>query len=102
MMCCGQKMTELVPNTVDASQEKHVPAVTVSGYNVSVKVGNIEHPMSPEHSIAFIYLQTVQGGQRKSFEPGMKPATDFALAGGDRLMTVYAYCNLHGLWKADI
>jgi superoxide reductase len=99
-VCCGDKMTELVANTTDAAKEKHVPVITVSGNEVHVVVGAVAHPMEPEHFIQWIYLETEQGGQRKSLKPGDKPEAVFALAEGDKLIAAYAYCNKHGLWKA--
>lgn len=101
MMCCGQKMTELVPGTVDASLEKHVPVVKVENNKVFVKIGEAEHPMIDEHFIMWVYLQTDRGGQRKCLTPGKKPEVTFALEDEEPL-AVYAYCNLHGLWKTDI
>ncbi len=100
VMCCGQKMTEVVPGTVDAAVEKHVPVVDVNGNVVSVKVGSVEHPMLPEHFIQWIALETSQGSQIKYLKPGEKPEAAFALAEGEAVVGVYAYCNLHGLWKA--
>lgn len=100
VMCCGQKMTELVPGTVDAAVEKHVPVVDVKGNVVSVKVGSVEHPMLPEHSIQWIALETNQGSQIKYLKPGEKPEAAFALSEGESVVAVYEYCNLHGLWKA--
>ena len=104
VMCCGQKMEELVPNTTDAAQEKHVPVVEKtphgSGSSVTVKVGSVEHPMLPEHFIEWIVLETQQGSQIKHLKPGEKPQAVFALAEGDQTVAAYAYCNLHGLWKA--
>lgn len=102
MMCCGEKMAELIPNTVDAAQEKHVPAVTVEGNIVKVQVGSVEHPMAEEHYIQWIYVATEQGGQRKVLKPGAKPVAEFALTDGDKAVAVYEYCNLHGLWMAKI
>ena len=101
MMCCGEKMTELVPGTVDASLEKHVPVVSVDGNIVTVKVGEVEHPMLDEHYIQWVYLQTDRGGQRKCLKPGEKPEVRFALC-DETPVAVFEYCNLHGLWKADI
>ena len=100
IMCCGQAMTEIVPGTVDASLEKHVPVVEGNGPKVSVKVGAAEHPMVEEHFIEWIALQTKTGNQRKSLKPGDAPKADFALCEGDEVVAAYAYCNLHGLWKA--
>jgi len=101
VVCCGEKMKELVPNTVDAAKEKHVPVISVSGNTVSVAVGSVAHPMAAEHFIEWIALETVQGNQRKVLKPGDKPEAVFALAEGDSVVAAYAYCNLHGLWKAE-
>lgn len=101
MMCCGEKMTELVPGTVDASLEKHVPVVTIEGDVVKVAIGEVEHPMVEEHYIQWVYLQTDRGGQRKCLKAGDKPEVKFALC-DEKPVAVYEYCNLHGLWKADI
>ena len=100
VMCCGQKMTELVPGTTDAAVEKHVPVYSVEGNTVSVVVGDVEHPMLEEHYIEWVSLQTKQCNQRKVLKPGEKPEVCFALCEGDEVEAVYAYCNLHGLWKA--
>lgn len=100
VVCCGQNMTELVPNTTDASHEKHVPVWKADGQHVSITVGSAEHPMLPEHHIEWIALQTKNGNQRKALEPGMPPKAEFCIAAGDEVVAVYAYCNLHGLWKA--
>ncbi|MBP3312400.1 MAG: desulfoferrodoxin [Butyricicoccus sp.] len=101
MMCCGQKMTELVPGSTDAAQEKHVPVIKVDGDKVTVSVGSAAHPMAPEHFIEWIYLQTEKGGQRKALVPGAAPEAVFALT-DDKPVAAYAYCNLHGLWKATV
>jgi len=102
VVCCGESMTELVPNTVDAAQEKHVPVVEVNGSLVTVTVGSVEHPMTEAHYIQWIYLMTEQGGQRKCLSPGEKPQAVFALTEGDKPISAFEYCNLHGLWKSDI
>ena len=101
LMCCGQKMTNLVPGTVDASKEKHVPVVSVTDGSVKVAVGEVYHPMSAEHSITWVYLQTDKGGQRKNLAVDSEPVIEFALK-DEKPVAVYAYCNLHGLWKTDI
>lgn len=100
VFCCGQKMTPLVPGTVEAAHEKHIPVYTVEGNTVHVKVGSVDHPMLEEHFITWISLQTRQGSQIKYLKPGEAPAADFALTEGDAVEAVYAYCNLHSLWKA--
>lgn len=101
MMCCGQKMTQIVPGVVEASHEKHIPVATVEGNIVKVEIGSVAHPMAEEHHIAWVYLQTDKGGQRKNLEVGKEPVVSFALA-EEKAIAVYAYCNLHGLWKADL
>lgn len=100
VMCCGKKMTELVPGTVDAALEKHVPVVDVQGSNVLVKVGSVTHPMLDEHYIQFIAVETNIGSQIKYLKPGQAPEAAFVLAEGEEVVAVYEYCNLHGLWKA--
>lgn len=102
VVCCGQKMTQLIPGTVEASAEKHIPVPSVNGSVVKVAVGSVAHPMIEAHYISWIYLQTTVGGQRKNLVPGAAPEVTFALAEGETPVAVYAYCNLHGLWKADI
>ena len=101
VMCCGQKMTELVPGTTDGALEKHVPVVSVDGTAVTVKVGAVAHPMLPEHWIEWIAIETRQGSQIKYLKPGEAPEATFALTEGDALVSAYAYCNLHGLWKSE-
>ena len=101
MICCGQKMTRLEAGVVEASHEKHVPVVKVEGNTGTVEIGSVAHPMTPEHSIEWVYLQTDVGGQRKDLTPNDAPTVSFALA-GEKPIAVYAYCNLHGLWKTEI
>ena len=101
MMCCGQKMKKLEPGVVEASHEKHIPVVTREGNTVKVTVGSVNHPMAEEHHIAWVYLQTCRGGQRNCLKPGSDPVVTFALC-DETPVAVYAYCNLHGLWKADV
>ena len=100
-MCCGVKMEEIVANTVDAAREKHVPEVAVEGNLVKVQVGSVAHPMLEEHNISWIALETKTGNQRKTLKPGEAPEAVFALVEGDAPVAAYAYCNLHGLWKAE-
>lgn len=102
VMCCGEKMQEIIPGTVDAAVEKHLPVVSVEGSQVTVQVGSVEHPMLPEHFIEWIVLETSAGSQMKALTPGEKPQAVFALADGEKAVAAYAYCNLHGLWKAEV
>ena len=101
VVCCGQKMTKLEASVVEASREKHIPVVTVNGNTVEVVVGSVLHPMAEEHNISWVYLETDKGGQRKNLNPGDEPRVTFALS-DEKPLAVYAYCNLHGLWKAEI
>lgn len=100
VVCCGEKMKELVPGTVDASKEKHVPVVERSGNVVTVKVGSVAHPMVEEHYIGWVALETKLGNQRKELPHTGEPKASFALLDGDEVVAAYAWCNLHGLWKA--
>ena len=100
VVCCGQKMTEIVPGTSDASVEKHVPVYEVKDNKVYVTVGAAAHPMLPAHYIEWIALETTAGNQRKKLQPGQEPKAVFALCEGESVLAVYAYCNLHSLWKA--
>ena len=102
LVCCGQKMTKLEAGVVEASREKHSPVVEVNGNTVKATVGAVTHPMSEEHHIAWVYLETSKGGQRKCLSATESPEVVFALAEGEIPVAVYAYCNLHGLWKAEI
>ena len=100
MMCCGEKLFELVPNTVEASVEKHLPVVTVSGDAISIQVGNVLHPMEVAHHIVFLYVETECGG-RKCLKIGEEPKLSLSFS-NEKPIAVYAYCNLHGLWKTEI
>lgn len=102
VVCCGEKMKEIVPNTTDAAQEKHVPVIKVEGSIVTVYVGDVAHPMTEEHHIGWIALETKQGNQRKELKHDGEPKATFAIAEGDEVVSAYAYCNLHGLWKSTI
>lgn len=102
LVCCGEKMVELKANDTDAATEKHVPVVTVDGQNVHVQVGEVAHPMTAEHLITFIALVTEKGYQVAELTADGKPEADFAVAAGDAPVKVYEYCNLHGLWVAEL
>ena len=102
VVCCGEKMEELVPNTVDASAEKHVPVVTkVDDCTIKVEVGSAPHPMTPEHHISFIYVETENGGMRITVKDKEKAEAVFCTC-ADKPVAVYEYCNLHGLWKTEL
>lgn len=99
VVCCGEPMKKLVANTTDAATEKHVPVVEKDGSNVVVMVGSVAHPMTEEHFIQFIVAVTEQGVYRVNLTPNDKPQATFTVEG---IKEVYEYCNLHGLWKADV
>lgn len=98
LTCCGQAMTKLEPNTTDASQEKHVPVAVKEAGQLKVTVGSALHPMAPEHYIEWIAIATDQKTELVHLKPGMEPKAEFSNV--DKA-TIYAYCNLHGLWKAE-
>lgn len=102
IVCCGEKMTELVPNTTEGAFEKHIPVIEVSDRVVTVKVGEVEHPMMEAHHIAFIILETNMGTQRKFLDVAGKPEAKFVLAEGEEVVAAYEYCNLHGFWKGTL
>ncbi|WP_320127959.1 desulfoferrodoxin family protein [uncultured Sphaerochaeta sp.] len=99
--CCGEEMILIEANTVDAAKEKHLPAVTVEGDKIIVNVGSVDHPMTKEHHISWVYLQTEHGGQRKNLAIDGKPHVTFTVD-SDKPVAVYAYCNLHGLWETKL
>lgn len=100
VVCCGEEMEELVPNTVDASGEKHVPVVScLEECKMKVTVGSVLHPMEDAHHIVFIYVETENGGMRVNLKD--KPEALFCVKNG-KPVAVYEYCNLHGLWKTDV
>ncbi len=98
-MCCGKPMEELVANTQDGAHEKHIPVFEVKDRIVTVRVGEVEHPMLDNHYIQWIAVETNLGNQRKTLKPGEKPVAQFALLEGEEVVAVYEYCNLHGLYK---
>ncbi|MCL2694775.1 MAG: desulfoferrodoxin [Clostridiales bacterium] len=100
MICCGEKMTELIPNTVDAAAEKHVPNITRYGEKVIVKVGEVPHPMTEEHHIAWVAVMQENSTFRVALSPTGEPRARACVTDGP--VTVYAYCNLHGLWAASL
>lgn len=100
LICCGEEMKPLIPQTMETGTEKHQPVWEMVGNKVYVTVGSMPHPMTEEHHIEWIAVQTKQGNQRKKLEIGAEPRACFALCHGDEVEAVYAFCNLHMLWKA--
>lgn len=101
IVCCGENMEEMLPGSVDASLEKHVPVITVKDGTAEVSIGALPHPMTQEHYIEWICLLTDCGMQCTSLSPDGQPAARFRLRGGEKVKAVYAWCNLHGLWRAS-
>lgn len=101
VVCCGEKMSELIPGTSDGAVEKHVPAVTTEGNRVFVQIGAVEHPMTEEHHIEWILIETKKGCQKRILTPADQPTAEFFLTEGDKLLATYEFCNLHGLWKEE-
>lgn len=101
VVCCGEKMEALVPNSTDAAQEKHVPVVKVNANEVVVNVGEVTHPMTEEHLINWICLETDKGAQMRRLTAQDAPEATFIVADA-KPVAVYEYCNLHGLWKTDL
>lgn len=100
LVCCGEPMKQLQPNTVDAAQEKHVPVGQRNGNKLTVSVGSVAHPMLEEHHISWIVVAEKDRTQRISLKAGDAPSAEFCVS--ENPVTVYEYCNLHGLWTADL
>ena len=100
IVCCGEKMKELVANTTDAALEKHVPAIEKQANKLIVTVGSTLHPMSEEHHISWIAVANGKKTHRIELDHEGTPKAEFCVEDGET--TVYAYCNLHGLWSSDI
>ena len=101
VVCCGEKMEVLEAQTQEGTgSEKHLPVVEIEGNKVTVTCGEVPHPMTPEHSIQWLYLETSKGGQRKKCSQVAQAV--FYLAEDEKPLAAYAYCNLHGLWKKRI
>ena len=99
-VCCGRTMQLMHANTADAAKEKHVPEIENFNGKVKVRVGSVAHPMTAEHYITLVAVETNQGYQVKELTPDSTPEAVFSLSAGEKVEAVYAYCNLHGLWKA--
>ena len=98
VVCCGEKMTQMIANTSDGAKEKHVPVVVREGNKLTVTVGSVSHPMSDEHFIEWIVVADGNRTQRVALSPKDSPVAEFFVS--NDTVTVYAYCNLHGLWEA--
>lgn len=99
LTCCGETMSEVVANTEDAAHEKHVPFTDIEEDMVYVKVGEVDHPMTEDHYITWVAAVYSDSVLKYNFKPGEVPEAVFDYEEG---MVVYAYCNLHGLWKKEL
>ncbi len=99
--CCGENMQEIISGTSEGAQEKHKPLYHVDGKTVTVSVGGAEHPMTPQHYIEWVCLESENGFQMKKLTSDMSPKVSFALTEDDKVRAVYAFCNLHSLWKSE-
>ena len=102
VVCCGTKMNLLDPNTENAAVEKHMPVATIENDVLTVSVGEVTHPMLEKHSIKFISVKAGNNVLRYNLTPEENPSAKFNLNGYKGLVQVYAYCDLHGLWKVDV
>ena len=100
VVCCGEEMQEIIPATVEAAVEKHIPVVEVDGQNITVTVGSVLHPMIEAHYIQWIALETKNGNQLKELVFSDAPVAHFCMDKDDEVVAAYAYCNLHSLWKS--
>ena len=98
--CCGENMQEITVGASEGAKEKHAPVYQINGETVTVSVGETEHPMNPEHYIDWVCMETEDGFQLKKLKPDLSPKISFSLSKGDNVKAVYAFCNLHSLWKA--
>ena len=102
LMCCGKPMVEVKAGEVDAAVEKHVPVVEQNGHKLIVKVGSVPHPMLEEHYITAVWAEFEDGTvEKKTLIPGQEPQVHFCVKHRSGKVTVYEYCNLHGLWKTE-
>lgn len=101
-VCCGENMQLLKANSTDAATEKHVPVVEIEGNVAKVLVGSVTHPMTEDHHIAYIFLETNLGVHRANLNVTGAPEATFLLAEGEKAVAAYEYCNLHGFWVKEL
>jgi len=97
LVCCGEPMTLMTENTVDAAKEKHLPVIEKVDGGFKVKVGSVPHPMEEKHYIEWIELVVDGKAYREFLKPGQAPEAVFRISG--EKIIAREYCNLHGLWK---
>lgn len=101
-ICCNKNMEEIVANTTEAATEKHIPIIEINDNIATITVGEILHPMTEEHYISWIYLETNQGIKKVDLKPNDEPKAKFSLLSDEKVISAYAYCNLHSLWKKEM
>lgn len=101
IFCCGGEMEEIVANTTEASTEKHLPVVAIKDGLAEIKIGSVPHPMEKEHFINFIAVETDANCIISCLQPETKPEAKIYV-GNSKIISVYEYCNLHGLWKTKV
>jgi len=98
LVCCGQPMAKQIENTIDAATEKHVPIIEENDNGILVSVGEVNHPMDPDHFIEWIEIQNNRKTYRKYLKPGDEAKAQFCIKPEN--IKARAYCNLHGLWTS--
>ena len=99
IQCCGEDMRLLVPGEIDASKEKHVPYIEIIDDKLVARIGEIPHPMEEKHYIEWIAFVNDGIVKRVKLKPGDEPSARYCK---NFKGEVYEYCNIHGLWKAEV
>lgn len=99
LFCCGEKMQALTTQSAQGAGEKHIPLFCRQQGRVVVQVGENHHPMTQEHLISFVVLETDKGIQYRALSASCQPKAEFAILPEEKIVNVYAYCNRHGLWE---
>jgi superoxide reductase len=100
LICCGKNMERMTENTTDAATEKHVPVIEMADGTVTVKVGDVAHPMVAAHYIEWIEILVDDKVYRQYLQAEEPAEATFNITA--TAVTARAYCNLHGLWTAKI
>ncbi len=99
LVCCGQPMKLIEEKIQEEGNEKHIPIIQENEEGVNVKVGSVEHPMTPEHYIEWIEISTENGESKKFLTPDDKPEANFPVK--NKNIKAREYCNVHGLWSEN-
>lgn len=100
VVCCNEEMQQLIPGTVEASREKHIPVYHVENQILKINIGSINHPMTEAHLIEWVFVQTSKKNIRVALHANMEPTVNILLENDEKVEKVLSYCNLHGLWEA--